>query len=69
MRACLLVLCLLLVNLDGSLIVNLNQAQHASYYQWKSQYSKSYQSGEVEAYRLNLWVQNYNRIQEHNARF
>ncbi len=47
----------------------MSQQQQALYAQWKSNYGKSYQSGEVEAYRLTLWAQNFNRIELHNAKY
>lgn len=67
----LLLFCLLLLadKAFSSNIFILTQQQHAYYSQWKSNYAKSYQSGEVEAYRLTLWVQNYNRIESHNAKY
>lgn len=33
---------LLVVSLKASVIFSLNQAQHGAYFQWKSQYARSY---------------------------
>lgn len=64
-----LLIILLQWNVHSSTIFSLSQSQHSSYAQWKSQFSKSYQNGEVEAYRLALWVENYNKIELHNANY
>jgi hypothetical protein len=69
MRLLLFFFLLLVDSAFSSNIFILTQQQHAYYSQWKSNYGKSYQSGEVEAYRLTLWVENYNRIELHNAKY
>jgi hypothetical protein len=69
MRLSFLVCLLLVESLWASVILNLNQAQYGAYSQWKSQYVRSYASGEVESYHLSLWLQTYSWVNAHNAQF